>query len=149
MPFFSTSDINELSNAWSARRNDAFNQKVEDDFVQYMINNVPIDLKDHLLHAISIATKPGHLSVVFGDVQFDADHLFYAEGWGNKRLTLRQVLRNTQALSRISEYLGPNMGVSYHYADNKVFFTVDFWAPRPQPHVIRDPCWDMPPLEVN
>jgi hypothetical protein len=149
MAFLNNNDIDELSSAWNRRRDEAFRDAIEDDFVHMMLQHVPDNLKEQLLWAIHNATAPVQLQVAFS-VQFDRDHAFTAEGWGTRKLSIRQVIYNTNALARIARSIGPNIKVSHRLTQNSVFFTIDFWPTRVYPHVVHNPedeYADMPHLE--
>jgi hypothetical protein len=150
MTILSSSDINDLSTAWNLRRDTAFRQRIEDDFVELMLRYVPENLKEKLLWAIHQATNPAELSVSYA-AQFDIDHTFTAEGWGDRRCSIKNVVFHSNALARLGEAIGPNIRVVGHVTHTCVYFTIDFWPPRVYPHVIHNPeeehYDDMPPLE--
>ena len=149
MAFLSISDIDEMTSAWNLRREEAFKNAIEDDFVHTMLHHVPENLKAQMMWAIHNATAPVQLQVSFG-VQFDINHTFKAEGWGERALSIKKVLYQTNALERIAQSIGPNIKVSFRFVRNSVHFTIDFWPPRPSPHIIHDPedvYADMPGLE--
>ena len=131
MPILSSSDINELSTAWSARREEAFKDQIVINFLHFMQTKIPANLKERLLDSINLASKPWHMQCGFGGVQFDIDHVFYADGWGNKRLTIKQVIYRTDALRQLAECIGENIRVTPRFAGSVVFFTIDFFAPHP------------------
>ena len=137
MPILSSSDINQLSAAWAARRDEAFTNQVIFEFLSFMQTKIPADLKERLLDSIHLASKPWHMQCGFGGVQFDVDHAFYADGWGNKRLTIKQVIYRTDALRQLAAMIGENIRVTPRFAGSVVFFTVDFF-PREQ-RVIQNP----------
>ena len=151
MPFLSNNDLYELTNAWNSRRDDAFKQKIEDDFVDYLVRNIPSDLADRLHWAIQNAESPRDLSVGFanGDVHFRDDHVFTAEGWGQRKMSVKQVIYRTNALTRVAEAIGPSITVQHRFHNGIVSFTIHFWPPR----VIHPPGGDiyadMPPLETG
>ena len=150
MAFLTNNDIDELSSAWNRRRDNAFKDAIEDDFVHMMLQHVPDNLKEQLLWAIHRAAAPVQLQVAFS-VQFDCDHTFTAEGWGSRKMSIHKVIYTTNALERIARSIGPNIKVSHRFSRNSVFFTIDFWPPRPRPHVVHNPedeYADMPPLDA-
>lgn len=149
MPILTDIDIDDLSAAWNRRRDDAFRDAITDDFVATMVSHVPENLKAQMLWAIHNATTPAQLQVNFG-VQYEISHTFTADGWGDRRLSLKHVLYRTNALERIAQAIGPNIKVSFRYGVTTIFFTIDFWPIRAYPHVVHNPedqYDDMPPLE--
>jgi hypothetical protein len=130
MPILSSSDINELSAAWTARREEAFKDQVVLDFLRFMQSRIPADLKERLLDSIAIASKPKHMNCGFGGVQFDVDHSLYADGWGSKRMTIKQLIYSTDALSQLAAMIGEHICVTPRFADAVVYFTIDFFPPR-------------------
>jgi len=148
MPILSANDIKEISDTWNLRRDDAFKARVTSDFVVLMLDHVPENLKSQLLWAVQNVTTPSHLQLGFG-IQFDTSHTFTAEGWGNRKWSIKQVIYRTDALERIAREIGPNIKVTPHFVQNVVFFTIDFWPHRVYPYVVHDPedvYADMPPL---
>lgn len=131
MPILSSSDINELSAAWSARRDEAFTNQVIFDFLRLMQANIPADLKERLLDSIHFASKPKHMNCGFGGIQFDVDHVFYADGWGNKRMTIRQLVYGTDVLRQLAAVIGENIRVTPRFTDATVYFTIDFFPLHP------------------
>jgi len=151
MTILSSNDINELTTAWNLRRDTAFRERIEDDFVDLMLRYVPENLKEQLLWAVHRATNPAELNVNYG-ARFDIDHTFTAEGWGDRRCSIKHVVFHSRALARLGEAIGPNIRVTGHVTHTSVYFTIDFWPPRVYPHVIHNPEEqdddDMPPLET-
>jgi hypothetical protein len=151
MTILSSDNINELSAAWNRRRDDAFYDKIEDDFVELMLRYVPENLQSQMLWAIHNANSPKDLQVSFG-VQFEIDRTFTAEGWGDRKCSISRLLRRSNALKRIAEAIGTNIRVSYRAGVDTFFFTIDFWPTRIYPHIIMNPEEvddedDMPPLD--
>lgn len=148
MPILSNTDIKEIADTWNLRRDDAFRAKITSDFVVMMLDNVPSDLKSQLLWVVQNVTTPSHLQLGFG-IQFDISHTFTAEGWGNRKWSIKRLIYRTDALERIAREIGPNIKVTPHIVNDIVFFTIDFWPPRVYPYAVHNPedlYADMPSL---
>ena len=138
MPILSSSDINQLSAAWAARRDEAFSGQVQFDFINFMKAKIPVDLKERLLVAIESAWKPKEMNCGIGGVEFPHDHVFYADGWGSRKMTIGQLIYHTEVLNVLSAHIGPNVRVTPRIGNNHaISFTIDFF-PREQ-RVIQNP----------
>lgn len=147
MTILSTSDTREISNTWVARKDDAFRQAIEDVFVDYMMSNIPIDLKNQLVEAANVATSPQDIRVPFGDVRYVLTETFRANGWGTREMTVSDAIFNTNALSRIAREIGDNIRIQKHFTEHSVFFTIEFepaYARIPNPE---DQYADMPTMD--
>jgi hypothetical protein len=134
MPLLTDSDIHDLTLAWNNRRDAAFYQKVEDDFVEHLLSKVPLDLRERMLEAIASAKSPRDLYVKFeGGMSFKDNHIFTAEGWGARKMSLKQVIYRTKALKRIAEAIGPNIVIRHGKGFGYTYFTIDFMIPRMVP----------------
>jgi len=150
MPLFSNNDITDFANAWNIRRNEAFKQKIEDDFVENFLINLPSaeELRARMLEAIQRAESPRDLYCGTGQ-HWPDNHTFTAGGWGQRKMSIKQVIYRTNALRRIGEAIGPNFFITKRFVDGHVFFMINFSLPRPQPPPGgEDVYWDMPHLET-
>jgi len=148
MSILSSSDIREISNAWVARQDAAFNDAIETRFVNLLLSKVPHDLKYRLMLAANMADCPGDIRVAFGDARFSLTDTLRAEGWGTRTMTISAAIFNTDALFRVARAIGDNVHVQHHFTDEAIFFTIEFY---PSSKKIDDPeeqYADMPTLET-
>ena len=133
MAILSTHDIDEMNTAWNLRRDQVFQDAIEEELVSCLLLNVPHDLKGRFLYMIQHATSPKHLEVPFG-ILMNGDYTMTAMGWGDRRMGLLTALRRTKALDRVAAIIGPKITVAYSHntADNTVEFVIRYFPPRPR-----------------
>lgn len=127
MPLLHDADFAELSNAWKNRSNELFQKKIVDDFVSLMIARASNkDFKTELLAAIYFATERKDIWTTMG-ICFDENHFFYAEGFGHRRMTIKQVLYRTDALLQIAEFIGRDIKLRPIFQNHTIFINVEYW----------------------
>lgn len=127
MPLLYDADFAELAAAWKNRSNAVFQKKITDDFVSLMLDRADQkDFKAELLQAIKYAREPKDLYTSFG-LCFNENHVFYAEGFGNRRMTIKQVLYRTDALQQIAAFIGRDIKLRPVFDDGMIFIQVEYW----------------------
>ena len=131
MPLLYADDFAELSAAWSNRYNDLFQKKVTEQFVSDLIDHaVKKDFKAEFLQQINhLAHEPKDLWVSLG-IYFPKDTYFTAEGFGQKRMTIKQILYRTDALQQIAAFIGKDIKVRPMFDDDVIFIRVEYWPRR-------------------
>ena len=87
--------------------------------------------------AIKYAREPKDLWVSLG-ICFDENHFFYAEGFGHRRMTIKQILYRTDALQQIANFIGRDIKLRPIFQNSTIFIRVEYW-PRHAPAQINNP----------
>ena len=125
MPFqlLTTADMNEFNKAWKERHRAVFVKKVVDEWYSDMLDRIiERGLKDQLLETIKRATSLEDLWVSAG---FCYDDEYHWED-GELSLSIKQLIDNTDALSRLATSIGPQIKIVPLYKNDMVFFQIMF-----------------------
>ena len=129
MPFqvISRSAIGEMSTLWRNRQNAVFEKEVVDKFVLDMtLMAISNDIEAQLLDKIKYAKYPKDLWVSAGRC-YDPDYYFTLEGFGGKRLYIKQLIYRTDALQRLAKEFGEKIKVRPLYQNGVIFLKIEFW----------------------
>ena len=138
MPLLDAADFAEMKAAWNNRYNGLFQKKVTEQFVSELLDcAAQKDFKAHLMLSIASAREPKDLWVSLG-IYFPTDAYFTAEGFGQKRMTIKQILYRTDALQQIAAFIGEDIKVRPMFEDGVIFIRVEYW-PRHAPAQINNP----------
>ena len=138
MPLLDAADFAEMKAAWNNRYNGLFQKKVTEQFVSELLDcAAEKDFKAHLMLSIATAHEPKDLWVSLG-IYFPTDAYFTAEGFGQKRMTIKQILYRTDALQQIAAFIGEDIKVRPMFGDGVIFIRVEYW-PRHAPAQINNP----------
>ena len=138
MPLLDAADFAEMKAAWNNRYNGLFQKKVTEQFVSELLDcAAEKDFKAHLMLSIATAREPKDLWVSLG-IYFPTDAYFTAEGFGQKRMTIKQILYRTDALQQIAAFIGEDIKVRPMFGDGVIFIRVEYW-PRHAPAQINNP----------
>ena len=138
MPLLDDADFAEMKAAWNNRYNGLFQKKVTEQFVSELLDcAAEKDFKAHLMLSIATAREPKDLWVSLG-IYFPTDAYFTAEGFGQKRMTIKQILYRTDALQQIAAFIGEDIKVRPMFGDGVIFIRVEYW-PRHAPAQINNP----------
>ena len=138
MPLLDAADFAEMKAAWNNRYNGLFQKKVTEQFVSELLDcAAQKDFKAHLMLSIATAREPKDLWVSLG-IYFPTDAYFTAEGFGQKRMTIKQILYRTDALQQIAAFIGEDIKVRPMFGDGVIFIRVEYW-PRHAPAQINNP----------
>ena len=138
MPLLDAADFAEMSAAWNNRYNGLFQKKVTEQFVSELLDcAAQKDFKAHLMLSIASAREPKDLWVSLG-IYFPKDAYFTAEGFGQKRMTIKQILYRTDALQQVAAFIGRDIKVKPMFGDDVIFIRVEYW-PRHAPAQINNP----------
>ena len=138
MPLLDAADFAEMKAAWNNRYNGLFQKKVTEQFVSELLDcAAQKDFKAHLMLSIATAREPKDLWVSLG-IYFPTDAYFTAEGFGQKRMTSKQILYRTDALQQIAAFIGEDIKVRPMFGDGVIFIRVEYW-PRHAPAQINNP----------
>ena len=140
MPLLDAADFAELADAWKIRKNTLFEKKVTSDFISMMIDRAAkIDFKEAFIQKIKYSTySPNDLWVTL-DICFEEDKMFYAEGFGQKRMTIKKILHGTDALQQIASFIGNEIRVRPLYQDNVIYIKIEYWPNQNLPSHINNP----------
>lgn len=140
MPLLDAADFAEMKAAWNNRYNGLFQKKVTEQFVSELLDHaVKIDFKARFLEQINhLAREPKELWVSLG-IYFPTDAYFTAEGFGQKRMTIKQILYRTDALQQIAAFIGEDIKVRPMFEDGVIFLQVQYWLKRSAPSQINNP----------
>jgi hypothetical protein len=135
MPLLSADDFAEMKAAWENRYNSLFQKKVTEQFVSDLIDQAAkIDFKARFLEQINhLAHDPKELWVSLG-IFYPQNTYFTAEGFGQKRMTIKQILYRTDALQQLAAFIGEDIKVRPMFDDGVIFIKVEYW-PRRAAHV--------------
>ena len=138
MPLLYATDFAEMGVAWNNRSNVVFQKKVTENFVSMMLDRAAQkDFKAEFLDVIKYAREPKDLWVSLG-ICFDENHFFYAEGFGHRRMTIKQILYRTDALQQIANFIGRDIKLRPIFQNSTIFIRVEYW-PRHAPAQINNP----------
>ena len=138
MPLLDAADFAEMKAAWNNRYNGLFQKKVTEQFVSELLDcAAQKDFMAHLMLSIATAREPKDLWVSLG-IYFPTDAYFTAEGFGQKRMTIKQILYRTDALQQIAAFIGEDIKVRPMFGDGVIFIRVEYW-PRHAPAQINNP----------
>lgn len=122
----SNADCVELNATWQQRSKALFEKAVVSRFVSDMVDRaIERDLKTELLEAMKMARKPNEIWVSAG-LCYDDNHRFTEEGFGNRWLSIKQLIYRTDALAELAKQLGPQIKVSPLYENNVIFLKIQF-----------------------
>jgi hypothetical protein len=140
MPLLNAADFAELADVWKIRTKTLFEKKVTDDFVSMMIDRAAnVDFKEAFIQRIKYcAYQPNDLWVTLG-ICFEEDHIFHAEGFGQKRMTIKKILHGTDALQQIASFIGNDIKVRPLYKDNVIYIKIEYWPNQNVPAYINNP----------
>lgn len=127
MPLLDAADFAEMKNAWNNRYNGLFQKKVTDQFVSELLDcAAEKDIKAHLMQSIALAREPKDLWVSLG-VFYPDDAYFTAEGFGNRRMTIKQILYRTDALQQLAAFIGKDIKVRPLFDQGVFFIKIEYW----------------------
>jgi hypothetical protein len=130
MSLLHEADFADLNAAWNNRYNGLFQKKVTEQFVSNLLDHAAKkDFKAEFLQQINMAHEPKDLWVSLG-IYFPKDTYFTAEGFGQKRMTIKQVLYRTDALQQIAAFIGKDIKVKPMFDDDVIFIRVEYWPRR-------------------
>ena len=128
MPLLYDADFAEMKAAWEIRYNGLFKKKVTEQFVSELIDKAAqTDFKGRFLEQINyLAHEPKDLWVSLG-IFYPLDAYFTAEGFGQKRMTIQQILYRTDALQQLAAFIGKDIKVRPMFEDGVIFIKVEYW----------------------
>lgn len=128
MPLLHDADFAEMKSAWKNRYNGLFQKKITDDFVSHLIDRaIQMDFKALFLEQIiSLAHEPKDLWVSLG-IFYPQDAYFVAEGFGQKRMTIKQILYRTDALQQLAAFIGKDIKVRPLFDNGAIFIKIEYW----------------------
>ena len=139
MPLLSAVDFAEMKAAWENRYNSLFQKKVTEQFVSELLDcAAKKDFKAHLMLSVASAREPKDLWVSLG-IFYPQDAYFTAEGFGNRRMTIKQILYRTDALQQLAAFIGEDIKVRPMFDDGVIFIKVEYWPRRAAPVQINNP----------
>ena len=139
MPLLSAVDFAEMKAAWENRYNSLFQKKVTEQFVSELLDcAAEKDFKAHLMLSVASAREPKDLWVSLG-IFYPQDAYFTAEGFGQKRMTIKQILYRTDALQQLAAFIGEDIKVRPMFDDGVIFIKVEYWPRRAAPVQINNP----------
>ena len=128
MPLLYDADFTEMKTAWDNRYNVLFQKKITEDFVSHLLDRaIQMDFKALFLEQIHhLAREPKDLWVSLG-VFYPDDAYFTAEGFGNRRMTIKQILYRTDALQQLAAFIGKDIKVRPLFDDGVIFIKIEYW----------------------
>ena len=127
MPLLDAADFAEMKAAWNNRYNGLFQKKVTEQFVSELLDcAAEKDLKAHLMLSVASAREPKDLWVSLG-IFYPQDAYFTAEGFGNRRMTIKQILYRTDALQQLAAFIGKDIKVRPLFGDGVIFIKIEYW----------------------
>jgi hypothetical protein len=139
MPLLDAADFAEMKAAWNNRYNGLFQKKVTEQFVSELLDcAAEKDFKAHLMLSVASAREPKDLWVSLG-IFYPQDAYFTAEGFGQKRMTIKQILYRTDALQQIAAFIGEDIKVRPMFEDGVIFLQVQYWLKRSAHSQINNP----------
>jgi hypothetical protein len=122
----SPADINELNAAWAKRCESVFEKAVVKSFLTEMMMSLitKIELKEHLLMAIADADSQSDIWIT--TPHYSNASYFTAYDFGDKRLSIKHILYETDALSQLATAIGPGISVVPVYQRDQIYFKIEY-----------------------